>query len=241
MLNKAGYQNRWDQKKVLRKLYKNLADKMLAESIPGLGLEVGSGISNFKGSLHEKIIRMDIQKAKGLDVVADAHFLPFRNELFSKIFLFDVLHHLDCPLVFFSEANRVLANGGRIIMVEPGITPISKFFYKMFHQEPVEMDWVPKKNCLPDFNKDPYDSNQAIPTLLFFKYNKIFDELNISFNIIKKNWISLFAYPLSGGFKSWSLIPSFFVNPILKFEDLLLPIVGPLMAFRLIVVLEKNK
>ena len=241
MLNKEGYQNRWDQKKVLRKLYKNLADKMLAESIPGLGLEVGSGISNFKSNLDEKVIRMDIQKAKGLDIVADAHFLPFRNELFSKIFLFDVLHHLDCPLVFFSEANRVLANGGRIIMVEPGITPISKFFYKMFHQEPVEMDWVPKKNCLPDLNKDPYDSNQAIPTLLFFKYNKIFDELNISFNIIKKNWISLFAYPLSGGFKSWSLIPSFFVNPILKFEDLLLPIVGPLMAFRLIVVLEKNK
>ena len=126
-------------------------------------------------------------------------------------------------------------------MVEPGISPISKIFYKMFHNEPVEMDWEPKINCIPDCNKDPYDSNQAIPTLLFFKYNKMFDELNISFKIVKKNWVSLFAYPLSGGFKSWSLIPSFLVKPVLKFEDFLLPILGPLMAFRLIVILEKNK
>ena len=241
MLNKEEYQIRWDKKKVLRKIYKNLGDKMLAESIPGLGLEVGSGISNFKANFDEKIIRMDVQKAKGLDVVADAHFLPFRDELFSKIFLFDVLHHLDCPLVFFSEANRVLSDRGRIIMIEPGITPISKIFYKMFHQEPVEMNWEPKKNCIPDSNKDPYDSNQAIPTLLFYKYNKMFDELNISFKIVKKNWISLFAYPLSGGFRPWSLIPSFLLKPVLKFEDFLIPIFGPLMAFRLIIVLEKNK
>ncbi len=240
MLNKEEYQIRWDRKEVLRKIYKNLGDKMLEEGAPGLGLEVGSGISNFKASLNEKIIRMDIQKAKGLDVVANAHFLPFRDRLFSKIFLFDVLHHLDCPLVFFSEANRVLSNGGRIIMVEPGISPISKFFYKMFHNEPVEMDWKPKKNCIPDCNKDPYDSNQAIPTLLFFKYDKMFNELNIPFKIVKKNWISLFAYPLSGGFKSWSLIPSFLIKPVLKFEDFLLPILGPFMAFRLIVVLEKK-
>ena len=59
MLNKEEYQIRWDRKEVLRKIYKNLGDKMLEEGAPGLGLEVGSGISNFKASLNEKIIRMD--------------------------------------------------------------------------------------------------------------------------------------------------------------------------------------
>ena len=240
MLNKEQYHKRWNKKKVLQRVYKDLAKKMFDESLPGLSLEVGSGIGELKNDDNQKIIRIDIQKSKNLDIVADAHYLPFLDKSFSNIFLFDVLHHLDCPLEFLSEANRVLNKGGRIIMIEPGITPISKIFYKLFHQEPVEMSWRPKINCRPRRNKDPYDSNQAIPTLLFFKYHELLKEKNISFKILKKDWISLFAYPLSGGYKSWSLIPLFMVNFVLKIENLLTPYIGRLFAFRLICVLEKN-
>ena len=240
MLDKKIYKNRWDNKKVLRKVYNDLAKKMFEESIPGLGLEVGSGIGQLNYKNDEKFVKIDIQKSENLDVISDAHYLPFKNKIFSKIFLFDVLHHLDCPLVFLSEAHRVLNKGGRIIMIEPGITTLSKIFYKLFHQEPVDMDWYPTNNCKPDKYKDPYDSNQAIPTLLFFKYNKLLDKKGMSFKILKKNWISLFAYPLSGGYKSWSLIPLFLVKPILKIEKLLTPYLGSLLAFRLIIVLEKK-
>ena len=240
MLNKEQYQNTWNNKKVLQKIYEDLGKKMLVESLPGLGLEVGSGICNFDSDKTQKIIRIDIQSAKGLDILADAHFLPFKDKLFSNIYLFDVLHHLDCPLNFFLEANRVLKKGGKLIMIEPGITPVSKVFYKLFHQEPVEMDWRPKKNCIPNRSKDPYDSNQAIPTLLFFKYHINFEELGIKFKILKKNWLSLFVYPLSGGYKPWSLIPSFLIYPLLKIEKVLLPYLGSFFAFRLIVVLEKK-
>jgi hypothetical protein len=52
-------------------------------------------------------------------------------------------------------------------------------------------------------------------------------------------WSSLFAYPLSGGFKQWTLIPEFLVDPVLKVEDWLLPLLGPVMAFRLLGVLER--
>jgi hypothetical protein len=52
--------------------------------------------------------------------------------------------------------------------------------------------------------------------------------------------LSLFAYPLSGGFKGWSLLPKIVAPLILRAEKYLLPAIGHLMAFRILVVLEKN-
>src|SRR3546814_6056098 len=53
-------------------------------------------------------------------------------------------------------------------------------------------------------------------------------------------WLSLFAYPLSGGYQSWSLVPEAVVGPLLKLENLLLPLLGPIMAFRLAIILERR-
>ena len=57
-----------------------------------------------------------------------------------------MLHHLDCPLIFLEEAHRVLKLGGRIIMVEPAITPLSHPFYHLLHEERVDMSWKPIRN-----------------------------------------------------------------------------------------------
>ena len=187
------------------------------------------------------MIKSDIQHSVGVDVVADAQQLPFDSEVFSNIVLFDVLHHLQCPLLFFAEAQRVLKPGGRVIMVEPGITPVSKLLYKMGHEEPVEMGWDMNDPCKVDADKDPYDSNQAIPTILFKRDSQLFLAAVKGFKINSSDWLSLFAYPLSGGFKSWSLLPYKWVHTILKIEEKILPFLGSLMAFRLMVVLEKDE
>jgi hypothetical protein len=39
------------------------------------------------------------------------------------------------------------------------------------------------------------------------------------------------AYPLSGGFKPWSLISKGMVAPLLKAEDAMMPLLGGLLAF----------
>ena len=238
-MNLEDYQNSWNKKPVLRAIYSDLYQKIENVALAGDTLEIGGGIGNFKiGS--SRIIRSDIQHSEGLDVVADAQTLPFDNEVFSNIVLFDVLHHLQCPLLFFAEAQRILKPGGRVIMVEPGITPVSKFLYKMGHEEPVEMGWDMNDPCKVDADKDPYDSNQAIPTILFKRDPQLFLSAVKGFKINSSDWLSLFAYPLSGGFKSWSLMPYSWVRTILKIEEKLLPILGRLMAFRLMVVLEKD-
>jgi len=233
------YQNRWDSKPVLRAVYSDLYQKIEDAALIGDTLEVGGGIGNLnicKG----RVFKSDIQYFHGADLVADAQNLPFCNNSFSNIVLFDVLHHIQCPMLFFSEAKRVLKPGGRVIMLEPGITPISKLFYKIGHEEPVDMKWDPSDSLEVDINKNPYDSNQAIPTILFKKNPKLFIKIENGFKIHRSDWVSLFAYPLCGGFKSWSLMPYKWVSTILKMEEKLLPILGGFMAFRLMVVLEKK-
>ncbi len=229
----------WENKPALRKIYNNLYQKILSKSTDGKTLEIGAGIGNFYAS-SEKVYKIDIQLSKGVDVVADAHKLPFLDGSFPNIVLFDTLHHLQCPMLFFLEAERVLAPGGRIIMVEPGITPISWLLYKLGHEEPVNMKWKPKKKCVLDPNKDPYESNQAIPTILFKVKPVSFEKFIPGLLIKESKWLSIFAYPMSGGFKKWCLVPYKWVDKILAVEEKVLPFLGPIMAFRLLIVLEKK-
>ena len=232
------YRQAWDQKPALRAVYDDLYSKMLYYGSSGRSLEVGAGIGNLN-ILDQDLIRIDIQPSQAVDVAADAHFLPFKDESFANIYLVDVLHHLECPLKFLSEAQRVLTQGGRLIMVEPGITPISYLLYRVGHEEPVDMSWRPDPTCWPTIGRDPYESNQAIPSLLFHRFKESLIRYGITLKLIHKRRLSIVAYPLSGGFKPWSLLPKFLVAPILSLEKVLLPFLGWLIAFRIIIVLEK--
>ena len=137
------------------------------------------------------------------------------------------------------EMMHVLKPGGRIILVEPAITPLSWAFYRFVHPEPVDMRADPFPEGPKDPNRQPFDANQAIPTLLFTSRRRLMEERFPSLTIVDIEYLSLFAYPLSGGFRPWGLIPSFLVAPMLRLENALAPRVGKWMSFRLIAVLEK--
>ncbi len=234
------YQSIWKRKPVLRRVYSDFYSKINSKLVDGKTLEIGGGIGNLlinSGTL----IKSDIQITHGMDVAADAHHLPFQNKVFSNIVLFDVLHHLQCPIVFFREAERVLKPGGMIVMIEPGITPISWLCYKLGHDEPIDMGWGMSESYKRDHKKDPYDSNQAIPTILFKHSPKLFQAKVKELDLKDVKWLSLFVYPLSGGFKNWSLVPLGWIDFLLKVERKLLPYLGWLMAFRLLIILEKKQ
>lgn len=125
-------------------------------------------------------------------------------------------------------------------MIEPGITPLSGLLYGMGHEEPVDFTWSPGTDCVLDPGKDPYAANQAIPTILFKRSLQWLGASGTSFRLVDARWLSLFVYPLTGGFKAWSLMPSSWVKPLLRFEEMLMPLLGRWMAFRLLVVLEKT-
>ena len=202
-------------------------------------VEIGGGIGQFKDR-HPEVITTDIQAAPWLDLVADAQRLPFSDNSISNIVMVDVLHHMEFPLLFLREADRVLRMGGRCIMVEPGITLGSTLFYRCFHHEPVRMNIDPLIEGSLSANRDPYDANQAIPSLLIGRDRKRLTKLIPTLSLIRTEWFSLIVYPLSGGFKPWTLLSDRIGGRLLSLEKTLEPLFGPIFGFRLLIVLEKR-
>lgn len=75
----------------------------------------------------QTIIGMDITpspvwrkiKQKNLHfVISNTYSLPFRNEMFDRIYLKDVLHHLEDPDRAFKEIMRVTKREGEICLIE---------------------------------------------------------------------------------------------------------------------------
>jgi len=230
----------WQSKQSLRLVYADLYKRMNEAANEGLSLEVGSGIGAFdfdKGPL----VRSDIQPSCGNNIVCDAHVMPFPGGCFSNIFLVDVLHHLESPVAFLEEALRVLGPDGKIIMIEPGMSLLSYWFYKFFHHEPVDMSWEPTRGYSRSNRRDPYEGNQAIPTILF-KGKHSCSSILLSLNLrrVKSQWLSLLAYPLTGGFSQWCLLPKKMAVPILNFEKIFERSLGWLLGFRLMVVIQKK-
>lgn len=235
------HHRRWRSKPVLRAIYADYYQQILGSCAEGTILEVGAGSGHFS-DFANNVVQIDILWTPWLDLVADAQRLPFANQSFDNIVMIDVLHHIQYPQEFLKEAERVLRPCGRIVLLEPGITPLSWVFYNFLHEEDVDLRADPFQS-MPDRVqvKDAWESNQAVPTLLFARgqgRSAIHREIP-NLRIVNYRWYSLFAYPLSGGFQRWSLLPRRLVKPLLRFEAYLLPLLGPLAGFRLITTIEK--
>jgi SAM-dependent methyltransferase len=233
------YESVWDKKPVLRTVYGEMFDRISRVCVPGVTLEIGGGIGNLKSRLAE-VISSDIQLGRGLDLVADAQLLPFRGGALSNIVMLDVLHHIQYPALFFHEAERALRPGGRIVMIEPAITWGSSLFYRLLHQEPVDMSVDPLVAAAPDATRDPFDANQALPTLLATRYWDRFHSMFPSLSMRAPQWFAFLVYPLSGGFKSWSLVPNRAAKTILGVERRFEPLLGRFAAFRMQIIVDKQ-
>jgi SAM-dependent methyltransferase len=211
---------------------------MAADLAPGNTLEIGGGSGNFK-AFAPNTVATDIVRAPWLDVICDAQQLPFATGSFNNVVMVDVLHHIEYPIRALREISRVLRPEGRFIMCEPAITPVSGLFYRHFHPEPVDMAADPFVDGTISPDKDPFDSNQAIPTLLTGRDRERLAGAVPDLILERTERFSFFAYPLSGGFRPWSAIPEAMVSPMLKAEWAIRPFLGPLAAFRLLAVYRR--
>lgn len=229
----------WAGKPQLRSIYEDFYRRLVAACQDGSKLEIGGGSGNLKAWATD-VIATDIVPVPWLDLAADAQALPFAGESLGNIVAVDVLHHIERPRRFLAEAQRVLKTGGRLILLEPAITPLSWFFYRFAHPEPLDLGADPLDDGPLAAGRRPFDANQAIPTLLFGRHRRRMEDLFPLLRLIELRHLSLLAYPLSGGFRPWSLVPAGMVGKLLRFEDKVAPLLGGLMAFRLFAVLEKR-
>ena len=233
----ANNRDAWLRKPVLREIYADIYRRVVAQLVPGLTIEVGGGTGNFKDFAPD-VLSSDILKAPWLDFVADGTALPLAKGRVDNLVIIDALHHMSCPRRAFSEAERVLRPGGRLIVTEPVITPGSWLFYKL-HPESFSMAADPFEEVKRD-PEAPYDANQAIATLFFVRHEKRFREVFTTLRRLDRRWFRFFLYPMSGIFRPWTLTPHWAMRPLMKVEDILTPLLGRLLSFRILVVFEKE-
>lgn len=72
-------------------------------------------------------IGLDIRPHRDLDIIADAHSLPFRDKVIDRIETHNVLEHIHNPVMCLSECNRVMKLNRIIVIGIPNIMQIRRF------------------------------------------------------------------------------------------------------------------
>ena len=98
------YRTSWGQKPLLRRVYNDIYDRIAADCVRGITVEIGGGIGQFKMRFPE-VIATDIQSAPWLDLVTDAQNLPFASASIANIVMVDVLHHVSFHSCFYKKPS----------------------------------------------------------------------------------------------------------------------------------------
>jgi len=93
---------------------------------------------------------------------------------------------------------------------------------------------------LTDGSKGSWDPDADPTTLIATRDRDRFHALAPEFTLTEQHWFSFLAYPLSGGFKPWSVIPDSVAKPLLRFESVLEKPLGRLFGFRLLLRMDRR-
>ncbi len=105
-------------------------------------IDVGSGGRKFTS----ESISLDLNSYPGVDVVADAGKLPFKDDLADLVILSAVLEHVPNPYWVVSEVLRTLKRGGSVYVEIP--------FLQAYHADPADFQRYTingLKNIFSDF------------------------------------------------------------------------------------------
>ena len=230
----------WRKRGLVRRLYREwheLIRERLA-IVDGPTVELGSGFGALAGSI-PAVVLTDVMKTPWVDSVVDAEQMPFADGSIANLVLVDVFHHLPHPRRFLDEARRVLAAGGRLVVLDPYCSPVSTVAYTVFHRERTDLRGVALENDSA-VARSPLDSNQARATLVFFRGLSRFEEMWPDLRVIERRRLACIAYPLSGGFTGRRLAPDG-AHSLLAALELLARPLAPLLAFRCLVVVERAR
>ncbi|MEO5887081.1 MAG: class I SAM-dependent methyltransferase [Anaerolineales bacterium] len=230
----------WDRKPILRTLYGDfyrLIAKHLSNLADGKIVELGSGLGNIHDVFPE-CIRTDLFPNPWIDQVENAYKLSFASGSVSDLILTDVFHHLKYPGSALKELHRVLQKGGRVIMLEPGLSALGLVVYGALHSEPIaitkEIEWFAPEDWSPE--SVGYYAAQGNASRIF---------VGRRFRQNLKNWekvetvrLSAIAYAASGGYSKPQLYPTALL-PLMKKLEKGLDLFPTLFATRLLVILEK--
>jgi SAM-dependent methyltransferase len=226
------------EKPFLRRLYSHYYDQYeatIARATPGgIVLEVGAG-GGFYGEIRPTLVSLDLRPGASVDLVGSALELPLRDACASAVVMLNVLHHLPDSAQFFRECQRVLLPGGRVCLIEPYVSPLSRRLIRPLHHEPWDETggWtIPATGPLTG-------ANMALPWIVFerdrLRYDAEFPGLPV--DSLRRH--TMILYLVSGGVSMRSLMPGVAFKPVLALERLLSP-AGSMLASMMTIELVKR-
>lgn len=210
-----------------RECYAKFADCVARTSGEGPVLELGSG-AGFLRELLPGVLTSDVLPYEGVDRVIDATDLPFEDGALRAILMLNVFHHIPDVGAFLREAERCLAPGGRIFMVDQHVGWISRPILSHGHQEPFDAqtrEWSFR-------SEGPLQSaNGALTWLVFRRDRALFERRHPALRLERYRPHTPLRYFLAGGLKPWSLLPGFAFPLASAFDRALLRLSPQLGSF----------
>jgi SAM-dependent methyltransferase len=200
-------------------------------------VELGSGGSQFKKCM-PSLITTDALPIDGVDMVVDAQKMSFQDESCDNLTMINVLHHIPNPMAFFSEANRVLVKGGRLVFTEPYVSFFSYPIYRYVHHEPCDM----KSHilALPEGADALLSSNQALPSQLIRNHIDEIKKAAPHLKLTSVKYHSMLSYFLTGGVNYRRFMPFTVWKAVAVVDSLVCVVIGKQMASFFTVVFEKQ-
>ena len=210
---------------------------MLARELPpgeGQVLELGSG-AGYCSQFIPGLITSEFFPCSRASVALDAQKIPLADGSLRAIVMTDVLHHIPNVERFFSDASRCLRKGGKILMIEPWVTPWSRLIWTRFHHEPFR----PDAEDWSFASTGPLSgSNSAIPWIAFVRDRPRFESLFPELSIERIRPFMPFRYLVSGGVSLRNVMPGFTHAAWAALENMLEPEMPRLAMFAFISLLR---
>jgi SAM-dependent methyltransferase len=224
-------------KPFLKAIYNEWYSMLAAEVPPGPGvvLELGSG-AGYCDRYISGLITSEVFWCPSAQLAVDARQIPFRDGSLRAIVFTNVLHHVPDLPGFFGEASRCLRPGGKILMIEPWVTPWSRFVYKNLHHEP----FFPESQAWSFVSSGPLTSaNGALPWIVFSRDRHRFESGFPELAIERIRPFLPFRYLVSGGVGMRSLMPSFTHSFWARLEMMLEPYMSSLAMYAFIALRKR--
>jgi putative flippase GtrA/SAM-dependent methyltransferase len=211
-----------------------------------LGVEVGCGTGISREFIHSKRFYLsDVSDYDWLDYKhVDAMNTPFENGSFDFVVSSNMIHHVAQPLLFFSEMERILKPGGRLIIQEVNASLAMRIALRLMRHEGYSYEPnVFDRDQICNDPADPWSANCAIPNLLFDDHEQ-FERHVPAFKMVHASFREFACMFNCGGVIAKTTcirLPKWMVYVMYGIDTVLTAVAPGLFAMQRQIVLEKRK